>query len=97
MNITRINVVKGCVKKWISRNLSPHVSVTPSAHDLDAAILGLPDAVFERLLVAAERLDLHVGKEVDDAVRGDGGLARLVQGGPRVPAMTLKLEDKGKE
>ena len=90
-------MVKGCVKKWISRNLSPHVSVTPSAHDLDAAILGLPDAVFERLLVAAERLDLHVGEEVDDAVRGDGGLARLVQGSPCVPAVTLKLKERIKQ
>ena len=65
-----------------------------SAHDLDAAILGLPDAVFERLLVAAERLDLNVGEEVDDAVWRDGSLARLVQGGPCVPAVTLKLEDQ---
>ena len=81
----------------MSRNLLPQISVKQSAHDLDAAILGLPDAVFERLLVATERIDLYVWEEVYDAVRGDGGLARLVQGSPCVPAVTLKLKERIKQ
>ena len=63
-----------------------------AVYDLDGAVLLLPDAVLGRLLVAAERINLHVGKEVDDAVRGDGGLARLVQGGPRVPTVMGDIE-----
>ena len=63
-----------------------------AVYDLDGAVLLLPDAVLGRLLVAAERINLYVGKEVDDAVWGDGGLARLVQGGPRVPTVVGDIE-----
>ena len=86
-------MVNGWANESGSNAIFENISLKSRVHDLNAAVLLLPYAVFGRLVVAAQCLDLHVGEEVDDAVRGDGGLACLKQGSPRMPAVTLKLEE----